>query len=219
MSEKKAKPAKPAAEPAEEGAEGAPAKKKLAGKTLVLFIALPALLVVGGGATAAMLLMGGGKTEVAAVDGETGEAADAEAGAKDKKGKGGDDGQGDAKGEEAGEGAIELGTLVVGEGGAPSYYDMPELLVNLAAVEGERPLFLKLELVLEASDPAAFERVPDLMPRILDQFQMFLRELRVDDLNGSAGSYRLRVELLRRLNLAIAPQRVDAVLIDGMLVQ
>lgn len=219
---KKEKAPKPSAEPAVEGADGAEApKKKLAGKTLVLFVILPALLVVvGGGAVAAMLL--GGKPAEAHAGAEAGGEK-----AKEEKKEGGEkpaekagehaekkEGAEGAKGD-----AAKVGTLTVGKNGEPSYYAMPDLLVNLSGAEGEKPLFLKLDLVLEAKDPAVFDQMPSLMPRVTDQFQGFLRELRVDDLSGSAGSYRLRLELLRRLNLAIAPKKVDAVLIEGMLVQ
>ena len=91
--------------------------------------------------------------------------------------------------------------------------------MNLASQEGDRQLFLKLKLTLEAEDPEMFTDIPKFLPRITDQYQMFLRELRVDDLNGSAGGGRLRMELLRRINLSIAPARVDAVLIEEMLIQ
>ena len=57
------------------------------------------------------------------------------------------------------------------------------------------------------------------LPRVSDEFNGFLRELRTDDLAGSAGAYRLRLELLRRVNLAIAPAQVNAVLIEEMMVQ
>ena len=50
-------------------------------------------------------------------------------------------------------------------------------------------------------------------------FQSFLRELRPDDLAGSEGSYQLRQEIQRRVNLVIAPAKVNAVLIQEMLVQ
>jgi flagellar FliL protein len=231
--EKKSKGEEPEAAKPEgaEGAEGeASAKKKLSGKTLVLFIILPALLVVGGGGAAAMMLMGGKKEEAVAEageHGEAGEASDAHGEAKsDKK-----DAKKDAKKKdehaapaagghgEAGEGGeTELGVLTIGHDGDPSYYTLPKMIVNLAGHEGERPLVMQLELVLEASDPGIFDEMPARMPRLNDQFQTFLRELRVEDLNGSAGSYRLRLELMRRFNLVMAPAKVDAVLIEGILI-
>lgn len=218
------------AAPAEaEGADGeGPAKKKMAGKTLVLFVILPALLVVGGGGAAAMMMLGGKKPEASASThpGEVEHAAADDHGAaaddghgKPAKGKddhgGGGDGHGGA---EAPVGAIEVGYVIPGAAGDPSYYDMPKIIVNLSGIDGDRPLLLELELVLESSHASTFDQVPSLMPRLMDQIQTFLRELRVEDLNGSAGTYRLRLELLKRFNVVLAPQKLDAVLIEGMLI-
>ena len=57
------------------------------------------------------------------------------------------------------------------------------------------------------------------MPRIVDNFQVYLRELRLEDLRGSAGLYRLREELLSRVNIAAQPAQVNDVLFKEMLVQ
>ena len=57
------------------------------------------------------------------------------------------------------------------------------------------------------------------MPRVMDAFQTYLRELRPSDLEGSAGLYRLKEELTRRVNVAIAPSRVNAVLFKEIVVQ
>lgn len=107
--------------------------------------------------------------------------------------------------------------------GAPApqatyFYDLPEMLVNLNSA-GERPSFLKLQVVLELRDPDAAHRLEPLLPRIVDAFQVYLRQLRVADLNGSAGMLRLKEELLRRVNLAVAPMTVEGVLFKEMIVQ
>jgi flagellar FliL protein len=227
--EKKSKAEEPEADkPAAEGEEGAaPAKKKLSGKTLVLFIILPAILVLGGGGAAAMMLLGGKPaeaegTKIAGKEGEKKPPAKKKEEKKDEKKKEGHGAEGESKegAADAPADGIKLGTLTVGEDGAPSYYTMPKMIVNLSgAGEGERQLLLELELVLESSDPASFDTLPANMPRVIDQFQSFLRELRVEDLNGSAGSYRLRLELLKRFNTVMAPAKIDAVLVEGILVQ
>ena len=220
----KEKPAKPEAEAeavAADGEEGAPAKKKLAGKTLILFIVLPAVLVLGGGGAAAMMLLGG-KAPAAEAHAEAGHEGEAEAKDKPKKDAKKDKAHAEGKGEHAAAAGdpADVGTLTVGEDGQPSYYDMPTMLVNLSGEgEGDRPLLLELELVLESQDAHAFDDVPARMPRLMDQVQTFLRELRVEDLNGSAGTYRLRLELLKRFNLVLAPAKVEAVLIEGILIQ
>ena len=203
-----------------EGAEGEAApKKKLAGKTLILFIVLPAVLVLGGGGAAAAMLLGGGKKAEAATgehpEGEHGEKKKPEHKPEKKEEHGGGGEHGATPAPEGA--AADVGSLTVGEDGNPSYYNMPKLIVNLAGNGGDSQL-LELVLTLEASDASAFDEVGPEMPRLKDQFQSFLRELRVEDLNGSAGSYRLRLELLRRFNAVMAPAKADAVLIESFLV-
>lgn len=233
MSSKKDKPKKteePAADAAgAEGADGAPAKKKMAGKTLVLFIILPAVLVLGGGGAAAMMLMGGGKaaaTPAAATDGAHvtaeeghGEAAAAPAGEHGAAPAAGGEhgGEGGATVVSGAEG--DVGHAMACESGNPCYYAMPKLVVNLASTGGARATMMELELSLEASTPSTFNRIPELMPRLKDTLNSFLRELRVEDLNGSGGTYNLRRELLKRFNTVMDPKKLDAVLIEGMLIQ
>ena len=55
---------------------------------------------------------------------------------------------------------------------------MPKLVVNLAGAEGQRSPYMELELTLESSASATFNKVPELMPRLKDQLNSFLRELR-----------------------------------------
>ncbi len=98
------------------------------------------------------------------------------------------------------------------------FYDLPELLVNISGQEAKES-FLKLTVSLElkkADDTAAVETA---MPRVIDSAQVFLRELRVEDLNGSAGLLRLREELLKRVNAATAPVEVRDVLFKEIIVQ
>ena len=98
------------------------------------------------------------------------------------------------------------------------FFDLPELLVNLNST-GRRPNFLKMKVSLELNSEMDVSRVRELSPRIIDNFQVYLRELRVEDLRGSAGIYRLREELLARVNSAVRPTKVRDVLFRDMLVQ
>ena len=98
------------------------------------------------------------------------------------------------------------------------FYDLPELLVNLSTA-GRKSTFLKLKISLELVRPEDVPKVESVMPKIIDNFQAYLRELRVEDLKGSAGMYRLREELLKRVSAAIAPIKVNDVLFKEMLVQ
>lgn len=103
---------------------------------------------------------------------------------------------------------------------APSYfYDLPEMLVNLNTEPGAEDQFLKLTVSLELSDEAMLETLVPRVARVLDAFQVYLRELRRSDLEGSAGIYRLKEELRRRVNLAIYPAEVENILFKEILVQ
>jgi flagellar protein FliL len=112
-----------------------------------------------------------------------------------------------------------------GKPGAPGatgtvFYDMPEILVNLNSQGQQRKQnFLKIRVSFELGSPLDVPKVEAVMPRIVDNFQVYLRELRVDDLQGSAGMLRLREELLTRVNAAIKPAKVNDVLFKEILVQ
>lgn len=101
---------------------------------------------------------------------------------------------------------------------ATLFFDLPEMLVNLNT-KGKNASYLKLKVSLEVDDPSTVTRLEKLMPRVVDNFQVYLRELRGEDLAGSAGLYRLKEELLSRVNLAVQPSRVTDVLFREMLVQ
>ena len=98
------------------------------------------------------------------------------------------------------------------------YYDLPEMLVNLNS-SGRKTNFLKLVVSLELESEGDIAQLELVMPRIIDNFQVYLRELRIEDLRGSAGVYRLRKELLARVNGAGMPVHVNDVLFKEMLVQ
>jgi flagellar FliL protein len=94
------------------------------------------------------------------------------------------------------------------------------MTVNLANEPNqERPRFLKLKVALELKDAKTVPDVQPLLPRVTDIFQVFVRELRATDLEGSGGIYRLREELLRRVNVAVYPSKVDALLFKEVIVQ
>lgn len=103
-------------------------------------------------------------------------------------------------------------------GGRAVFYDLEEILVNLNT-GGRKSSFLKIRVSLELEKETDVPIIERVMPRIVDNFQVYLRELRIDDLKGSAGMYRLREELLRRVSAATAPAKVKDVLFKEMLVQ
>lgn len=98
------------------------------------------------------------------------------------------------------------------------FFDLPDLLVNLST-SGRRSSFLKIKISLEVASEEDIGRLESVLPRIIDNFQVYLRELRAEDLRGSAGLYRLREELLMRVQTAARPAVVRDVLFREMLVQ
>ena len=184
-----------------EGKEAAPPKKSLVGSILGMLnplavVKLPLmqkLIVLGG----LLVVLGGGGGAYyflgGAPAGEHGEAATAEAGH---------------------------------HGAAPSelppehaaFFDVPDIVVNIQSADST-PAYLKLSVSLELDGPEARAAIEPVMPRVVDQFQTYLRELRVDDVRGSMGVMRLKEELLRRVNLAAAPTPVRDVLLKEMIVQ
>lgn len=160
-----------------------PVKKRFSGKVMVLYIALPLLLLlIGGGAGAYFLGLFDSPSEEE-------QAADAEHSGEHEEGK-----------PEA------------------VFYDLPEILVNLNSA-GKKEAYLKIRIALELEDAKMQTELEPLMPRIVDNFQVFLREMRVEDLSGSAGMVRLKEELLQRINLSVQPLQVRDVLFKEMLVQ
>lgn len=179
-----------AGEAAAEGAEGEGAPKK--GKKKLIIIAAVVVLLLGVGA--GVMFMGGGDK---AEEGEHHEEAATEEG-----------GHGGGHGEE---GAPKVAN-------APVYYELPEFLVNLSTNTG-RVSFLKMHVTLELKDANATAVIDANKPRILDTFNTYLRELRPSDVQGSAGIYRLRDELMTRINGTVQEGVVKDILFSEIIVQ
>ena len=101
----------------------------------------------------------------------------------------------------------------------PVFVEVPDLMVNLVGIPGERVQYLKMKVVLEVKEEKQVEAIKPTLPRVTDIFQTYLRELRPTDLNGSAGLFRLKEELTRRVNSAVSPIQVNAVLFKEIVVQ
>jgi flagellar protein FliL len=109
----------------------------------------------------------------------------------------------------------------VGEAGKPvppSYLDIPEMIANLNN-NMHKVAYVKLSARVEIPKPEDVEKVKAALPRLQDIMQTYLREMRPEELRGSAGTYRLREELLARANVAVAPAKVSDVLFTQLLVQ
>lgn len=173
------------------------------GKLKLVIIAVAALVVLtgGGGAAAYFLGLFGGSAAHAEAPADKAPAA----GGPDEHAKtGGHDGHGTA------EAAPARPSLI--------FVDLPDLLVNLRS-SNKRLRFLKLRVALEVTNETVAENVKALTPRIMDSFQLYLRALDADEIQGSEGMQRLKEEMLARVNHAIEPTRVSDVLFKEMLVQ
>ena len=102
--------------------------------------------------------------------------------------------------------------------GPPVFVDLPDMIANLAG-PASKPSYIKLQARLEIAKQEDAEKIKAAMPRLQDMFQTYLREMRPEELRGSAGTYRLREELLGRAIVAVAPVRVNDVLFTQLLIQ
>lgn len=101
-----------------------------------------------------------------------------------------------------------------------AFVDIREMTINLAPEPNDDRLrLLKFRVALEVKDAEVIKDIQPLLPRVEDSFQVYVRELRASDLEGSSGVYRLREELLRRVNIAVYPAKIDAVLFKDIVVQ
>ena len=190
--------AAPDGEGAAEGEDGAAGGKKKLPMKMIIIAGAAAVLVLGGGGGAAFMFL------------KPKPAAEGEAHAKAEKPKK------EEKKAEAGKEDPNAPVMREGPDGVV-FYTLPNMVVNMQTADG-RPTFLKLKLTFELPDEEAADVLNPNMPRLQDMLQTFLRELRPEDLQGSQGSYQLRMEILRRVNLVAAPTKVNAVLIEEMLI-
>lgn len=172
-----------------DGGEGEAPKK--GGKKKLIIIAGAAVLVLALAGGGAFFFLSGGEKHAEGGEGDHGEVAAAEEEHKEEP---------------------------PDPNAPPVFVVLPEILVNLSTSE-RRPSFLKLGLTLELNKPEDLAEFNKVSPRITDAFQVYLRELHASDLKGSAGSYRLREELLTRVGAVAHPLKIRDVLITDLIVQ
>ncbi len=180
------------------------------GKKKMLLIIIPIVLVLGGAAGA--YFSGLADPLVAMITGKAAPPAEEHAAAEPEHAAPAKEGEHGAKPKEGEKGEK------AGVPGAAIFYDLPEMLVNINTA-GRTRNFLKMRVSLELANETDINRVENVLPRIVDNFQVYLRELRLEDLQGAAGMYRLREELLNRVNAAVRPAQVKDVLFKEMIVQ
>ena len=100
----------------------------------------------------------------------------------------------------------------------PTFYALPDLVVTLNTGD-RRTRYLKTRVALELASGGDVPQVELLLPRIIDYCQTYLRELRPDELRGSAAIVRMRDELLKRVNVAVAPVVVREILVTDLMVE
>ena len=181
---------KPEASESHENSEGGAPKKKVAGKRIVLIVAAVALLLGGGAGAYFSGMIGGKKADHA-------EHEDA-----------------DSHGEKPAAHAKPAAE----ETGKPAYFDVPAMVVNLTSTS-RKPVYAKVRINLVLAKEEQRPDITNNMPRINDSIQTYMRELTIDELQGSAGLIRLREELLIRINAAVAPAVVRDVLFQEILPQ
>ncbi len=170
-------------------------KPRFSAKKIVLFVVLPLLLLGGGGAGAYFMgyldsFLPGHAVDCAALE----------------------------EGAEVPPECAEAAALQAEAAGPGAFIDIPPMIVNLSS-SAKQPRFLKVTLKIELEkkqDEAVFT---ELLPRVVDQFQTYLRELRIDDLRGSSGMYRMKIEMLSRVRAAAPNIKVRDVLFQEILVQ
>lgn len=218
--------------------DGGGKKKKL------LLILIPLILLIGGGAGlyfSGMLdkMLGKAPAEEAGHDGKDGEKKEGEKKDGEKEGekeaeKGHGESKDSSKEDAEGKGAKGHGEAKEGgkEGGKKDsaesesahpadavFMKIPDLIVNLASSGSGPQRYLRLSVQLELANEEDEKKVEMVLPRVIDQFQTYLRELRVEDLKGSKGIYRLQMELLARVNAAASPVEVKDILFQEILIQ
>jgi len=179
-----------------EGEEGEEEAKKGGLKKMILFIGLPVILVILAGVAGALFFLGGGE-EDAVAEGEHGEA----------HGEASADGHGDGHAEEE----AHLAELF--------RFEEP-LIVDMSGPDN-RSVLLEVQIALAYSDHDVGEMLAreDVQMLLRDEYVEFFRALRVEDIDGSTGSHRIRMELIRRTNLVLAPKTVDGVLLPSFVMQ
>ena len=168
-------------------------------KKLIIIIGLVFLVIVGGVAGAYFMGLLDPVIEMIVGPEESGEGLEG-----DEEGEEGEECEEDEEGDCA--------------SGRAVFYDIQEILVSLNS-GGRKSSFLKIRVSLELASARDKAKMDTIMPRVIDNFQTYLRELRITDLKGSAGMYRLREELLVRVNAAAAPAKIKDVLFKEMLIQ
>lgn len=112
----------------------------------------------------------------------------------------------------------EGASAVASAAGKSSYIEVPAITVNLRGGDTQAR-FLKLRFIIVAADAGKVEGIKERLPVVLDALQPFLRELRPEDLAGSAAVFRIKEEMMARATQALGAGTIRDVLIQDLLQQ
>lgn len=103
-----------------------------------------------------------------------------------------------------------------------AYYSLPEFLVDLRTDDDGRTGYLRVKAsILLGHDHMAktVHHIDALKPMLTERLTFFLREMRPEDFDSSEDMNRIKREMLRRVNLVIAPNTADDVIIEDLVIQ
>lgn len=88
------------------------------------------------------------------------------------------------------------------------FYDLPEITTSLRSNSPDKPT-VSLALNIELSRVEDVPTLEIMTPRLKDAVLAHIIELTPEELEGANGLYWLKEELLYRLNLVVAPIKID----------
>lgn len=91
-----------------------------------------------------------------------------------------------------------------------AFVPMETMVINLPEHAQARHLLFTAQLEVE---PAYSDEVSNLMPRIVDVLNGYLRAVRLDELEDPTALIRLRAQMLRRVQVVVGEGRVKDILI------
>ncbi|AXK44163.1 flagellar basal body protein FliL (plasmid) [Erythrobacter aureus] len=95
------------------------------------------------------------------------------------------------------------------------FVEVPPMVVNLRT-SGGQPRFLKVHFLIVPTSASKKTEIEAKLPLIIDRFQPFLRELRPEDLSGSAAVYRIKEEMMVRAGKIVGDAAIRDILIQDL---
>jgi flagellar FliL protein len=99
------------------------------------------------------------------------------------------------------------------------FIPMEEITVNLRQGVENNTSWLKIRVTLEVHGKSNGELVKNMLPKIVDIFQTYLKELRKSDLDGSFGIYKIKDEMMLRINTILYPAKIEGILFQDFMMQ